>query len=200
MERRFLYGMEVSVCTWSMSCRKRVFALQYPGTPPVDSMFIKADAERKKSTYVSTRCSTEYRNRIDLICSFVGILPPLYRYRISFIDIVSRLSVSYLLCRCRIFFIGIVSPLSVLYLYRYRISFIGTVSNLSPIPISTAQACPEVVHALSRGLADGLARDVADNLRTFASTERTVEQTLKLLEKQLAKRPHQTEWVMPLVR
>ena len=71
---------------------------------------------------------------------------------------------------------------------------------MSPIPISIAQARPEVVHALSRGLPDGLARDVADNLSTFANTERTVEQTLKLLEKQLAKHPHQAEWVMPLVR
>ena len=66
--------------------------------------------------------------------------------------------------------------------------------------MTNEQARPELIHALSRGLPDGRARDVADNLCTYASTKRTVEQTLKLLVKQLARRPHQVEWVMPLVR
>ena len=57
-----------------------------------------------------------------------------------------------------------------------------------------------MIHALSRGLAKGQARDVADNLCAYASTKRTAEQTLRLLEKQLVRRPHQAEWVLPLVR
>eukprot|EP00904_Undaria_pinnatifida_P005509 jgi/Undpi1/2088/HiC_scaffold_12.g05474.m1 len=74
---------------------------------------------------------------------------------------------------------------------------VGAVGGENPRAMA---ARPEVIHALSRGLAKGQARDVADNLCAYASTKRTAEQTLRLLEKQLVRRPHQAEWVLPLVR
>ncbi|CAB1115615.1 unnamed protein product [Ectocarpus sp. CCAP 1310/34] len=61
-------------------------------------------------------------------------------------------------------------------------------------------ACPEVVVALSRGLAEGRARLVADNLCAYASTKRTAESTLAQLERLLGRRPDQVEWAMPLIR
>ncbi|CAM9498685.1 unnamed protein product, partial [Ectocarpus sp. 8 AP-2014] len=60
-------------------------------------------------------------------------------------------------------------------------------------------ACPEVVVALSRGLAEGRARSVADNLCAYASTKRTAESTLAQLERLLGRRPDQVEWAMPLI-
>ncbi|CAN0145062.1 unnamed protein product, partial [Ectocarpus fasciculatus] len=61
-------------------------------------------------------------------------------------------------------------------------------------------ACPEVVVALSRGLSEGRARVVADNLCAYASTKRTAESTLAQLERLLGRRPHQVEWALPLIR
>lgn len=57
-----------------------------------------------------------------------------------------------------------------------------------------------MVHALSRGLAEGSSRQVADNLCSYATSERSAEDTLAQLEKVLLRRPYQAEWVMPLVR
>ena len=41
---------------------------------------------------------------------------------------------------------------------------------------------------------------MADNLCSYASSERSTEDTLAQLEKVLLRRPHQAEWVMPLIR